>query len=322
MKDLETKTMAATQTILAETGDKEFKGMRLKAICQCIEATIIPILTYGSEAWNPTKNEEDRIQKIFNTTLKMIINLPQGTPTTILLKESGFIPIRHEINIKRIMQARRIEEKEGNSLIKDNTTDSSIWMEKTMEKYHIQKWHLKLKKNTLKKILKQRAHEEWEKEIEKNQKKNPKINHWRKQRTNPKQRRPEYMERLTRKQSQAILRARTSMMTVKMNHKNGHETLKCRYCCEADETQEHIIKECTKIKRDEKPIRYAEIFKENNIETNRAIARALIEINQKKTKTNKTRARRIGSQWDEPPGTTRHMQCTCMYVCMYVWRDS
>ena len=89
------------------------------------------------------------------------------------------------------------------------------------------------------------------------------------------------MERLTRKQSQAILRARTSMMTVKMNHKNGHETLKCRYCCEADEAQEHIIQECTKIKRDEKPIRYAEIFKENNIETNRAIARALIEINQK-----------------------------------------
>ena len=29
-----------------------------------------------------------------------------------------------------------------------------------MEKYHIQKWHLKLKKNTLKKILKQRAQEE------------------------------------------------------------------------------------------------------------------------------------------------------------------
>ena len=87
LKDLETKTMAATQRILAETGDREFKGMRMKAIWQCIEATIIPILTYGSEAWNPTKKEEEQIQKIFNTTLKMIMNLPQGTPTTILLKE-------------------------------------------------------------------------------------------------------------------------------------------------------------------------------------------------------------------------------------------
>ena len=72
--------------------------------------------------------EEDQIQKIFNTTLKMIMNLPQGTPTIILLKESGFIPISHEINIKIIMQARRIEEKEGNSLIRDNTTENSTWV--------------------------------------------------------------------------------------------------------------------------------------------------------------------------------------------------
>ena len=92
--------MAATQRILAETGDKVFKGIRMKAIWQCIEATIIPILTYGSEAWNPTKKEENQIQKIFNKTLKMIMNPLQGTPTTILLEEIGFIPIRYEINIK------------------------------------------------------------------------------------------------------------------------------------------------------------------------------------------------------------------------------
>ena len=46
---------------------------------------------------------------------------------------------------------------------------------------------------------------EWEKEIEKEAEEKTKINHWRKQRANPKERRPEYMERLTRKQSQAIL---------------------------------------------------------------------------------------------------------------------
>ena len=70
------------------------------------------------------------------------------------------------------------------------------------------------------------------------------------------------------------------MITVKLKHKNGHETLKCRYGYETDETQEHIIQECMKITKGEKTIRYAEIFKENNIETLRAIAEALIEINQ------------------------------------------
>ena len=44
------------------------------------------------------------------------------------------------------------------------------------------------------------------------------------------------MEKLTRKESQAMLRARTSMMNARMNYKNGQEKLKCRFCYEAEET--------------------------------------------------------------------------------------
>ena len=47
----------------------------------------------------------------------------------------------------------------------------------TMDKYHLQKWHLKLKIDKLKKILKQSTHDEWEKEIEKEAKEKTKINH-------------------------------------------------------------------------------------------------------------------------------------------------
>ena len=38
--------------------------------------------------------------------------------------------MKHEINMKRIMQARRVEEKTESSLIKDNTTGESKWMKK------------------------------------------------------------------------------------------------------------------------------------------------------------------------------------------------
>ena len=76
-----------------------------------------------------------------------------------------------------------------------------------------------------------------------------------------------------------MLRARTSMMNVRMNYKNGQEKHKCRFCNEAEETQEHVIQDCQKIKRNSDTIRYAEIFKENNMEKTRAIARALIQIN-------------------------------------------
>ena len=81
---------AATQKILLETGNKEFKGIKMRAIWELAETTIIPILTYGSEGWNPTKGEQEQIQTIFNKALKDILKLPHGTPTQILLGETGF----------------------------------------------------------------------------------------------------------------------------------------------------------------------------------------------------------------------------------------
>ena len=53
--------------------------------------------------------------------------------------------------MKRITQARRVEEKTESSLIKDNTTGDSKLMKKTMEimeQYQLQRWHLKLKKRS------------------------------------------------------------------------------------------------------------------------------------------------------------------------------
>ena len=89
IKETENKITAAMQKILSETGDKEFKGMGMKAIWQCTEATVVPIMTYSSESWDPTKKEQEQPQKIFNTAIKTSMNLPRGTPTTILLKEAG-----------------------------------------------------------------------------------------------------------------------------------------------------------------------------------------------------------------------------------------
>ena len=39
-----------------------------------------------------------------------------------------------------------------------------------MEQYLLQRWHLKLKKEALKKIIKQRTREKWEQEIEREKK--------------------------------------------------------------------------------------------------------------------------------------------------------
>ena len=53
------------------------------------------------------------------------------------------------------------------------------------------------------------------------------------------------MERLTRKQCSAILRARAGMLPIKANQKSQHkEDLICCFCKQQEETQEHISIEC------------------------------------------------------------------------------
>ena len=49
IKEIERKTTAAVQNILAETGNKEFKGMKMEAIWKLADAILIPIITYGAE---------------------------------------------------------------------------------------------------------------------------------------------------------------------------------------------------------------------------------------------------------------------------------
>ena len=55
--ELEKKIQAATQNIITETGNKEFKGIKMEAVWQLVDSIIIPILTYGAEGWDPTKTE-------------------------------------------------------------------------------------------------------------------------------------------------------------------------------------------------------------------------------------------------------------------------
>ena len=130
IKELEKKEQAATQIIMSETGNKEFKGIKMEAIWQLVDSIIIPILTYGAEGWDPSKTETQQIQTIMNNALKTILCLPKQTPTSILLAETGYIPVEKIIKKKRIMQAHRIHNKKGPSLNMTETTHTKVNGEK------------------------------------------------------------------------------------------------------------------------------------------------------------------------------------------------
>ena len=47
ISEIEKKTWKATSKILAETGNKEFKGIKMKAIWQMVDGILTPIIKYA-----------------------------------------------------------------------------------------------------------------------------------------------------------------------------------------------------------------------------------------------------------------------------------
>ena len=281
IKELEKKVQAATQTIMSETGNKEFKGIKMEAIWQLVDSIIIPILTYGAEGWDPSKTETQQIQTIMNNTLKTILFLPKQTPTNILLAETGYIPVEKIIKKKRIMQAHRIHNKKGPSLNKTETTHkNSQWRERTIEilaEYKLSEENLSISKNGLSKVLDTLNKENVYQEMKNEASSKTKIRHWMENKENNKgEQRPKYMEKLSRKQCNAIIRTRSSMLPIKTNLKaTFKDDLTCRLCGNQDEDQKHVLTECTK-NPEKIEIPYEDLFKDDNWEKLKVAAEKII----------------------------------------------
>ena len=283
--EIERKVRGATDSMIAETGNKEFKGFKMQAIWQMVDAIIIPIMTYACEGWTTNKEENKRLQYIFNETIKTLLFLPKGTPTTILLNETGNIPIEYTIKIKKILQAKRIDQMKEESLIKDATqAKTSTWRKHVIDlakELHIYDQMAILSKETLKHRIQKEIETKILEEIDNEAEIKTKIYHWKERKKEIKVgTRPKYMDKLNRKQCNAILRAKSSMLMVKENYKKQYESnLLCRFCDKYNETQEHILQDCTKIKRTKEKIIYSKIFEEDT-EPLREIANEIIKIEE------------------------------------------
>ena len=258
----------------------------MKAIWQLVDTTIIPILTYASEGWECTKEEIRRIQTIFNEALKTILFLPQGTPTSILLTETGYLPMEEIIKKKQIMQAHRILNMKKNTLIKQAVTnENSLWMSKIkniMIQLNITKKLEDVKKNELKQLIEKATIAKQTASIKAETENKTKTKHWWNN-TNPIKvgERPKYMDQLSRKECNAIIKTRASMLPVKMNQKAQYkENTKCRFCEESPETQEHVMDQCKKAPRTDERTSYHEVFHNDNITNLKSLATKIISLNE------------------------------------------
>ena len=91
----------------------------------------------------------------------------------------------------------------------------------------------------------------------------------------------DYLTTLTRNQARALFSARTRMTKAKANYKNMHATQTCRGCGLADETQQHILENCTSLhKDDETTVPLQDLFDHGNKQKTANTSNKLIYIEE------------------------------------------
>ncbi len=95
--------------------------------------------------------------------------------------------------------------------------------------------------------------------------------------------RPDYMNKMRRKQCGAIMKVRTQTLQCKMNMKWSYQDKSCRWCKSEDtpETQEHILQNWVVTKEGGHDINYMTAFKNIDTEEMKNLASKIITIEDK-----------------------------------------
>ena len=252
IKEIERKTEAALQSALYIAGDDNYQGIEMETIWTLIESCIIPIITYGSETWDINQNQTKRLNRILDNIIKRILNLPQSTPRECLYYELGTLDIEHRIITKRINYATTLLIKNPDNL-RDilKTTNPKSWIQKTRQQARSVGLDLETLRHISAKDRKLSVKESTTKTMnDKHDTEGQNKSKFKFLTTNSGTRRgakPSYLYKLPKEQARAIFIARTRMIKVKTNYKNMYTNTICRGCGLKEETQQHVLEECTSI---------------------------------------------------------------------------
>ena len=90
-------------------GNQHFNNIELETAWKLLETCIQPIITYGGETWEMTKQEEKRINQIQeNIYIRRILMVPQSTPTESLYIETGLLDITTIVTKNRLNMEKKL----------------------------------------------------------------------------------------------------------------------------------------------------------------------------------------------------------------------
>ena len=251
IKGIEGKVEAAYQTIIAVAEDRNFKNIKMECIWKLIQTCITPIITYGCETWEPQKGELKKLNQILDKILKRILMIPEATPREALYIETGLLDIETIIDLKRMNMMARLNREKSEMMTTILENPECKWMKKTNEvmlKYGIHPEELQGSKANSKDAILTGVHLEFYKKMIRAREEKSKLKYFLDGKSMWSPEKPaEYMAKLTRKQASTIFKARSRMLKVKGNYKNGFQDHMCRACSKTMETQQHVLFTCEKL---------------------------------------------------------------------------
>ena len=251
IKAIEGKVEAAYQTIIAVAEDQNFKDIKMQCIWKLVRTCIVPIITYACETWEPIKSEMKKLNQILDKIIKRILMTPEATPREALYIETGLLDIETTMDMKRLNMMARLNMSKSEMMNSVLSNPDCKWMKKTketMEKYGITMDELSGSKSKTKNAIYVGVYIEFVKKMTQDREMRSKLKFFLEGKTFWKPLEPAtYMEKLTRKQASTIFKARTRMIKVKGNYKNGFQDMICRACRKAEESQTHVLYECEEL---------------------------------------------------------------------------
>ena len=191
------------------------------------------------------KKELKELNKIQEHIIKRILMIPTTTPRESLYIETGLKDMKFYIDKNRLNMEKRIEKTKTNmitNILKSNAKKS--WRQTTENTHAKNETNPDMSKSDIEKKLDEQFKIRTNTtSLEKSKVKHltDGIDEW-----NPGERQP-YLSKLKRKEASIIFKLRNRMIKIKRNYKNAYTNLTCRGCNANEETQQHVLEDCTGI---------------------------------------------------------------------------
>ena len=173
---------------------------------------------------------------------------PEATPRETLYIETGLLDVETIMDDKRLNMMARLNREKSELMTDVLANPDCKWMKKTketMNKYGMEMEDLTGSKGKTKHEINLKVYIQFWKKMTRDRENKSKLKFFLEGKTAWKPDEPaEYMKKLTRKQASTIFKARTRMLKVKNNYKNGFPDLICKACGVENETQSHVLYEC------------------------------------------------------------------------------